>query len=97
MKTEIWIVYRLFDYENDFKWKNFELQSCRSCRKLQFSYKVYLHPSSNKKKLKIFESRLDPSAVVHGGSSKRYSTARAPNAVGHGGRSLPPPPTTLDV
>jgi hypothetical protein len=47
MKTEIQIVYRLFDYENDFKWKNFELQSCRSRRKLQFSYKVYLHLSSN--------------------------------------------------
>jgi hypothetical protein len=25
MKTEIWIVCRLFDYEDDFKWKNFEL------------------------------------------------------------------------
>jgi hypothetical protein len=59
MKTEIWIVYRLFDYEDDFKWKNFELQSCRSRRKIQYSYKVYLHPSSNKK-LQIFENRLDP-------------------------------------
>jgi hypothetical protein len=39
--------------------ENFELQSCRSRRKLQFSYKVYLHPSSNKK-LQIFEKRLDP-------------------------------------
>jgi hypothetical protein len=29
--------------------KNFELQSCRFRRKLQFSYKVYLHSSSNKK------------------------------------------------
>jgi hypothetical protein len=37
------------EYEDDFKWKNFVLQSCRSRRKLQFSYKVYLHPSSNKK------------------------------------------------
>jgi hypothetical protein len=59
MKTEIWIVYRLFDYKDDFKWKNFELQSCRSRRKLQFSYKVYLNLSSNKK-LQIFEKRLDP-------------------------------------
>jgi hypothetical protein len=40
MKIEIWIVYRLLDYEDDFKWKNSELQSCRSRRKLQFSYKV---------------------------------------------------------
>jgi hypothetical protein len=59
MKTEIWIVYRLFDYEDDFNWKNFELQSCRSRRKLQFSYKVYLHPSLNKK-IQNFENRLDP-------------------------------------
>jgi hypothetical protein len=53
MKTETWIVYRLFDYEDDFEKKNFEIQSCRSHRKLQFSYKFYLHPSSNKK-LQIF-------------------------------------------
>jgi hypothetical protein len=52
MKTEMWLVYRLFDYEDDFKWKNFEIQSYRSRRKLQFSYKVYLHPSS--------KNRLDP-------------------------------------
>jgi hypothetical protein len=32
-QTEMWIVYRLFDYEDDFKWKSFELQSCRSRRK----------------------------------------------------------------
>jgi hypothetical protein len=72
------MVYRLFDYEYDFKWRNFELQSYRSRRKLQFSYKVYLHPSSNKK-LKNFENSLDRS---------RYSTARAPNAVGHHGANV---------
>jgi hypothetical protein len=48
------------------------------------------------KKIKFFVNRLDPNAVAHG-SSRRYSTARAPNAVGHGGRSLPPSPTALDV
>jgi hypothetical protein len=32
MKTEIWIVYRLFDYKDDFKWKKFELQCYRSRR-----------------------------------------------------------------
>jgi hypothetical protein len=56
--TTVGRVYRLFDYEDDFKWKNCELQSCRSRRKLQFSYKVYLHPGSNKK-LQIFENRLE--------------------------------------
>jgi hypothetical protein len=30
LKTEIWIVYRLFDYEDNFNWKKFGLQSCRS-------------------------------------------------------------------
>jgi hypothetical protein len=80
MKTEIWIVYRLFDYKDDFKWKNFELQSCRSCRKLQFSYKIYLHPSLNKK-IQIFENRLTPTAVAHGGS-RCCSTASVLTAVG---------------
>jgi hypothetical protein len=56
MKTEIWIVYRLFDYEDDFKWKNFELQSCRSGRKLQCLYKIYLHPSSNKQKCNFLKT-----------------------------------------
>jgi hypothetical protein len=55
LQTKIWIVYRLFDYENDFKSKNFELQSCRSRRKLQFSYKVYLHSSF--KKIQFFEKK----------------------------------------
>jgi hypothetical protein len=54
--------------------KNFELQSCRSRRKLQFLYKVYLHPSLNKK-LQIFENRLDPIAMAHCGSCC-YSTVR---------------------
>jgi hypothetical protein len=48
MKTEIRILYQLFDYEDEFKWKNFELQSCRSHRKLQISYKIYLHLNTNK-------------------------------------------------
>jgi hypothetical protein len=83
MKTEILIVYRLFDYEDDFKWKNFELQICRSCRKLQFSYKVYLHPSSNKK-YKFLKTDWTPTAVAHGGSNC-HSTTRVPNVVGHDG------------
>jgi hypothetical protein len=95
MKTEIWIVYQLFDYEDDYKWKNFELQSCRSRGKLQFSYKVYLHPCSNKK-LQNFENRLDPYCVAHGGS-RCYSTARVRNTMGHSGRSLPLSLTALDV
>jgi hypothetical protein len=48
------------------------------------------------KKIKVFENRLDPYRRGHGGS-RCYNTARAPNAVGHDGGSLPPFPTTLDV
>jgi hypothetical protein len=58
MKTKIRIVYRLFYYEDDFKWKNFELQSCRFRRKLQFSYKVT--SIRVQKKLQFFENRPDP-------------------------------------
>jgi hypothetical protein len=72
--AEIWIVYRLFDYEDDFKWKNFELQSCRSHRKLQFSYKVYFHSSLNKK-YKFLKRDGTPTVVAHGGM-RCYSTAR---------------------
>jgi hypothetical protein len=53
-----------FKPQDDFKWKKFELQSCRSRQKLQVSYKVYLHPSSWKK-LRLFENRLTQSTVGH--------------------------------
>jgi hypothetical protein len=36
---------RLFEPQDDFKWKKFELKSCRSQWKIQFLYKVYPHPS----------------------------------------------------
>jgi hypothetical protein len=39
MKTEIWIVYRLFDYADDFKWKNSELQSCNLDESYNFHIK----------------------------------------------------------
>jgi hypothetical protein len=43
---QIWVVYRFFWPQDDFKSKKIELQSYRSRRKLQISYKVYLHPNS---------------------------------------------------
>jgi hypothetical protein len=74
--------------------KKFELQSCRSLRKLQFSYKVYLHPCSNKK-YKFLKIDWTPTAVamtVAGATvPRRYVTPS------HGGRSLPLSPTALDV
>jgi hypothetical protein len=63
------------------------------------SYNFYIKFTSIRvktKKLQIFGNRLDPTDVAHGGS-RRYSTTRAPTAMGHGGRSLPPSPTALDV
>jgi hypothetical protein len=81
-------------YEDDFKWK-FELKSCRSRRKLQFSYKVYLHPSLNKK-IQIFEKRLDP--YRRGPRRQEVLQYRTPpTAVGHGVRCLTPSLTAPDV
>lgn len=44
----------IFEYKDDLKWEKFELQNCRSRRKLQFAYKFYPHPSSYQKKLWFF-------------------------------------------
>jgi hypothetical protein len=60
------MVYRLFEPQDGFNWKKFEVQSCRSQQNLQ----VYLHPNSYKK-LRFFEYVLD----------HRYST-RVPQMVG---------------
>jgi hypothetical protein len=62
------------------RWKKFELQSYISRRKLQFSYKLYLHPSSYKRRTtrrlehcsasnRRMLLRLDPNAMQYGGSS----------------------------
>jgi hypothetical protein len=48
------------------------------------------------KNYKMLKTDQTPTAVAHG-DSRRYSTARAPAAVGHGGRSLPPFSTALNV
>ena len=40
------LLYNFFDQFNVVKWKNSKLQSCRSRRELQFSYKNHLHPTS---------------------------------------------------
>jgi hypothetical protein len=47
-ENQIGKVYQFFESQDDFKWKKFELQSCKSRRKLQVSCKVYLLPSSFK-------------------------------------------------
>jgi hypothetical protein len=35
-----------------------------------FSYKVYLHPSSNKKNYKFLKTDWTPTVAAHGGSSR---------------------------
>ena len=40
------ILYYFFEHLTVLKWKNSKLQSCRSHRGLQFTYKNYLHPTS---------------------------------------------------
>jgi hypothetical protein len=38
-RYQIWTVYRLFEHQDDFKWKKFELQSSRSRRPYKFHIK----------------------------------------------------------
>jgi hypothetical protein len=57
MKIEIWIVYRLFDYEDDFKWKKL----CTTTDLVE-SYNFHIKFTSIRvqtKKLQSFENRLD--------------------------------------
>jgi hypothetical protein len=102
--SEIWIVYRFFESKDDFKWKKFELQSCKSCRKLQFSYKCYPHPSSYQKVM-IFWREVVSTATGNNGRNplqyprrgycssrrlkRRLEHCSTPNAVSRGRRSLP--------
>jgi hypothetical protein len=66
-RYHIWVVY-------DFKWKWFELQSYISRRKLQFSYKFYLRPSSYQK-VTIFLKQTETYAVWYGIGSAKYCHA----------------------
>jgi hypothetical protein len=65
MKTEIYIVYRLFGYEDNFRRKNFELQNCRSIE----SYNFYIKFTSIRvqiKKYKFLKRDWTPTARPHG-------------------------------
>jgi hypothetical protein len=48
-----------FQPQDEFKWKKFEQQSYRSRRKIQFSYKFYLWPTSYEK-VTIFWKQTEP-------------------------------------
>jgi hypothetical protein len=69
------MVYWLFELEDDFKWKKFELQSCRTRQKLQFSYKFHFHLSSYQKVIKedvpadTWNNGTIATAVVNGGTA----------------------------
>jgi hypothetical protein len=56
--------YQLFKYFSDLKCKNPKLQSCRSCRELQCSYKNHFHPSSYEKDIIFLRWDLIVSAGV---------------------------------
>jgi hypothetical protein len=73
MKTEIEIVYRLFDYEDDFKWKilNYKVVD------LVESYKFHIKFTSIRvqtKKYKFLKRGWTPTAVAHD-SGRCYGTA----------------------
>jgi hypothetical protein len=69
--------------------ENFELQSCRSHRKVQFSYKVYLHLSSNKKNYKILKTHWTLPTAHTGPYLPPWPRALADATVPHA-----PPPTS---
>jgi hypothetical protein len=59
MKTEIWIVYRLFDYEDDFKWKTLNYKVVDLVENYNFHIK-FTSIRVQTKKLKFFENGQDP-------------------------------------
>jgi hypothetical protein len=59
MKIEIWIVYWLFDYEDDFKWKNFNYKIVDLVESYNFHIK-FATIRGQTKKIKTFENRRDP-------------------------------------
>jgi hypothetical protein len=59
MKTEIWIVYRLFDYEDDFKWKTLNYKVADLVESYNFHIKFTSIRVQAKKFRKIY-NRLDP-------------------------------------
>jgi hypothetical protein len=52
MKTEIWIVYRLFDYEDDFKWKTLNNKVVDLVE--SYNFHIKLPPSEFKQKINFF-------------------------------------------
>jgi hypothetical protein len=50
-------MYQLFKYEDDFKWKNFELQNCNLVESYNFHIK-FTSIRVHAKKLQFFERKL---------------------------------------
>jgi hypothetical protein len=59
MKTETCIVYRLFDYEDDFKWKTLNYKVVDLVESYNFHIK-FTSIRVETKKLNFFENGLDP-------------------------------------
>ena len=90
------ILYNFFEHFNIVKWKNSKLESCRSRRGLQFSYKNHLHPMSYRWVM-IFQrfsrNKLEKKKQNRGYCSKSRATIANP------GRTVPCKPckTGLDL
>ena len=80
------LLYNFFGQLNFIKWKNSKLESCRSRRGLQFSYKNHLHPMSYRRVM-IFQrfsrNKLEKEKQNHGNCSKSGFT------VANRGRTVP--------
>ena len=90
------ILYNFFENFNFIKWKNSKLESCRSRRGLQFSYKNHLHPMLYRRVM-IFQrfsrNKLEKKKQNRGNCSKSGFT------VANRGRTVPCKPckTGLDL
>ena len=90
------LLYNFFGQINFIKWKNLKLESCRSRRGLQFSYKNYLHPMLYRRVM-IFQrfsrNKLEKEKQNRGNCSKSGFT------VAYHGRTVPCKPckTGLDL
>ena len=83
------ILYNFFEHLNIIKWKNSKLESCRSHRGLQFSYKNHLHPMSYRRVMifrrfsrnKLEKEKTKPRLLYqirgHCGKSRPHSTMQA--------------------
>ena len=87
------LLYNFFGQLNFIKWKNSKLESCRSRRGLQFSYKNHLHPMSYRRVMvfqRFSRNKLEKKKQNRGNCSKSGFT------VANRGRTVPCKPCKPD-